>query len=249
VGFIGLCVKKNPSRAPIDGLILPNKARVKTNNIEEIDMSTNSNKTELDIHTDDQDNRRLFMKKMAALFGATTAAAVLSGCSLPVAEQFSVQRPKPSQNGTLFSEHELSVLYSLCETILPKTNTPSAVEVGCHEFVPHQLQHCHSKQQQDDCKQIINSVDMQALKKFGQTFILLQPQQQQQLLIDIESDSMSSDVEKSQFKFLKALIVFGYFTSEVGTTQVLNYHPVPGGFIGSIPANSDTKSWGPQAYY
>jgi hypothetical protein len=249
VGFIGLCEKQILSRAPVNDLILPNKARVKSNNIEEIDMSANLNKTELDIHTDDQDNRRLFMKKMAALFGATTAAAVLSGCSLPVAEQFAVQRPKPSQNGTLFSEHELSVLYSLCETILPKTNTPSAVEVGCHEFVPHQLQHCHSKQQQDDCKKIINTVDMQALKKFGKTFILLQPQQQQQLLIDIESDSVSSDVEKGQFRFLKALIVFGYFTSEVGTTQVLNYRPVPGGFIGSIPANSDTKSWSPQAYY
>lgn len=212
-------------------------------------MSTNSNKTELDIHTDDQDNRRLFMKKMAALFGATTAAAVLSGCSLPVAEQFSVQRPKPSQNGTLFSEHELSVLYSLCETILPKTNTPSAVEVGCHEFVPHQLQHCHSKQQQDDCIQILNTVDMHANNKFSKTFVLLQPQQQQQLLVEFESDNLSTDIEKGQFRFLKALIVFGYFTSEMGVTQALNYQPVPGGFIGSTASNAETKSWSPQAYY
>jgi hypothetical protein len=77
----------------------------------------------------------------------------------------------------------------------------------------------------------------------------LQPKQQQQLLVDIESDKVSTDIEKGQFRFLKALIVFGYFTSEVGVTKALNYQPVPGGFIGSIPANSDTKSWSPQAYY
>jgi hypothetical protein len=212
-------------------------------------MPADLNKTELETKTSDEDNRRLFMKKMVALFGATTAAAVLSGCSVPVAQQFAVQRPRAPQNGELFSEHELTVLYSLCETILPKTDTPSAVEAGCHELVPHQLQHCHTKQQQDDCIQIINTVDMYANKEFGKTFPLLPPKQQQQLLSNIESDGVSTDIQKEQFKFLKALIVFGYFTSEVGATQALNYQAVPGGFIGSIPANSNTKSWGSLAYY
>lgn len=211
-------------------------------------MTDDSSKTALEKRTNDEDNRRIFIKKMIALFGATTAATVLAGCSIPEAEKFAVQRPNPI-SGNLFSEHELTVLYSLCETILPKTDTPSAVEVGCHGFVPHQLQHCHSKQQQDDCIQILNTVDIHANNKFGKTFVLLQPKQQQQLLVDIESDKVSTDIEKGQFSFLKALIVFGYFTSEVGVTKALNYQPVPGGFIGSIPANSDTKSWSPQAYY
>ncbi|WP_339719200.1 gluconate 2-dehydrogenase subunit 3 family protein [uncultured Paraglaciecola sp.] len=212
-------------------------------------MSTNSNKSELAYRTLDEDNRRLFMKKMVALFGATTATAVLSGCSAPVAKQFAMQRPNLPKNGKLFSEHELTVLYSLCETILPKTDTPSAVEAGCHEFVPHQLQHCHSKQQQDDCIHIINAVELVANREFGQSFVLLQAPHQQQLLVDFETNSMSTESEKGQFRFLKALIVFGYFTSEIGVTKALNYQPVPGGFVGSIPANSETKSWSPQAYY
>ena len=213
-----------------------------------MNMPTNSDKTELAYRTFDEDNRRLFMKKMVALFGATTAAAVMSGCSKPVTKQLAAEG-STTEKGNLLSEHEMTVLYSLCETILPKTDTPSAVEVGCHEFVPHQLQHCHSKQQQDDCIQILNTVDIHANTQFGKSFALLQPQQQQQLLVTLESDNVSTDVEKGQFRFLKALIVFGYFTSEVGVTKVLNYQPVPGGFIGSIPANSDTKSWSPQAYY
>jgi hypothetical protein len=212
-------------------------------------MPTNSNKSELEKTTNNEDNRRLFMKKMVALFGATTAATVLAGCSVPVAKQFAEQRRNPAQIGKLFSEHEITILYSLCETILPKTDTPSAVEAGCHEFVPHQLQHCHSTQQQDDCIHIINTVDMLANKKFAKTFPLLKPQQQQQILVEIENETTSTDAEKEQFRFLKALIVFGYFTSEVGATQALNYQAVPGGFVGSIPVTSDTKSWGAQAYY
>ena len=216
--------------------------------IEETNMSTNSNKNQIAYRTFNDNNRRLFMKKMVALFGATTAAAVMSGCSEPVTKQIAAQG-STTENGNLLSEHQMTVLYSLCETILPKTDTPSAVEAGCHEFVPHQLQHCHSKQQQEDCIKIINTVDMRANKNFGKPFPLLQPQQQQQLLVDFESDNVSTDVEKGQFSFLKALIVFGYFTSEIGATQALNYQAVPGGFKGSIPANSDTKSWSPQAYY
>lgn len=212
-------------------------------------MPTNSNKTDLHKTTYHEDNRRMFMKKMVALFGATTAAAVLSGCSVPEAEKFAAQKLRTSSNDNLFSEHQLTMLYSLCETIMPKTDTPSAVEAGCHEFVPHQLQHCHSKQQQDDCIQILNTVDMHANNKFSKTFVLLQPQQQQQLLVEFESDNLSTDIEKGQFRFLKALIVFGYFTSEMGVTQALNYQPVPGGFIGSTASNAETKSWSPQAYY
>lgn len=212
-------------------------------------MPANSYKFELETKTNNEDNRRLFMKKMVALFGATTAATVLSGCSMPVAKKFAEQRPNSPKNGQLLSEHEMTVLYSLCETILPKTDTPSAVEVGCHEFVPHQLQHCHSKLQQDGCIQTINVVEMLANKKFGKTFPLLGSQQRQQLLTDIESDDLSTDIEKGRFKFLKALIVFGYFTSEAGATKALNYQAVPGGFKGSIAADENTKSWGSLTYY
>lgn len=194
-------------------------------------------------------SRRDFMQKMTALFGATTAAAVMSGCSMSVADQFDSQKPNPAKSGKLLSEQQMTILYSLCETILPKTDTPSAVEVGCHEFVPHQLQHCHSKQQQDNCVEIINAVDRQANGAFGKSFSLLTADQQQQLLVSFEGTELSTQTEKSQFTFLKALIVFGYFTSEVGATQVLTYQAVPGGFKGSIPIDSETKSWGSLAYY
>ncbi|MEP1444494.1 MAG: gluconate 2-dehydrogenase subunit 3 family protein [Paraglaciecola sp.] len=212
-------------------------------------MPTNSNNIELASQTIDEENRRLFMKKMVALFGATTASAVLSGCSVSATKQLATQTVSASKNGELLSEQQMTVLYSICETILPRTDTPSAVEVGCHKFVPHQLQHCHSQQQQNDCIQVINAIDRLAEETFSKTFPLLQPQQQQQILLQIENNQSATSIPKEHFKFLKALIVFGYFTSEAGATQALNFQTVPGGFVGSIPADANTKSWGSRAYY
>ena len=55
--------------------------------------------------------------------------------------------------------------------------------------------------------------------------------------------------DKQAFKALKSLLVFGFFTTEVGATQALNYQAVPGGFKGSVSYSSLKKSWGSLAYY
>jgi hypothetical protein len=37
--------------------------------------------------------------------------------------------------------------------------------------------------------------------------------------------------------------MLGYFTSEVGATQVLRYDPVPGAYHGCIPFEEVGKTW------
>ena len=66
-------------------------------------MPTYLIKTELQKTVNDQGNRRLFMKKMVGLFGASTALAVLSGCSKPETDTFTAQGLPLSKNGTLFT--------------------------------------------------------------------------------------------------------------------------------------------------
>ena len=43
---------------------------------------------------------------------------------------------------------------------------------------------------------------------------------------------------------LKKLVIRGYFNSEIGVTQALNYRPIPGTLRGCIPLKeSDGKLW------
>ena len=78
---------------------------------------------------------------------------------------------------------------------------------------------------------------------------LIENAKQKNQLEKIETKNGFSDQDAQQFSFIKALTVFGYFTSEAGATQTLAYQAVPGGFKGSIPANQGTKSWGSLDYY
>ncbi|MFZ5999973.1 MAG: gluconate 2-dehydrogenase subunit 3 family protein, partial [Bacteroidota bacterium] len=41
----------------------------------------------------------------------------------------------------------------------------------------------------------------------------------------------------------KELTVSGFFTSEVGATQVLQYAPVPGAYHGCVPLAEVGKTW------
>ena len=42
---------------------------------------------------------------------------------------------------------------------------------------------------------------------------------------------------------VKELVLVGYFTSEPGATQVLQYNPVPGPFKGCVPYAEVGKAW------
>ena len=48
---------------------------------------------------------------------------------------------------------------------------------------------------------------------------------------------------KPFFVQMKGLTVTGYFTSEIGATQALDYLPIPGRFDGSWPMPKGQKSW------
>jgi len=66
-------------------------------------------------------------------------------------------------------------------------------------------------------------------------------------LVKIDND-YSSDIHEA-FRFLKSLVVFGYYTSEVGASKELKYLAFPGGFKGSVAYDSIGSSFGSYAYY
>lgn len=212
-------------------------------------MSTPQNHIQQNLNTLNEESRRAFLKKSTGVMGVTGFSSILSSCSLKSADDFSKGKISAEKPAKLFSETDMTVLYAIVDTILPRTDTPSASEVNCHNFVHHQLQHCHSEVEQQLCVDIVKKIDQVSIQQSGKNFALLSGQEQQMLLNQLEQGSKFTDNDRGHFSFLKALVAFGYFTSEVGATQALNYQAVPGGFKGSIPSDKNTKSWGSIDYY
>ncbi|WP_395341122.1 gluconate 2-dehydrogenase subunit 3 family protein [Ningiella sp. W23] len=194
-------------------------------------------------------NRRQFLQTLSQAVGYTAAASVLAGSGMSVALAYTPKPDSASRPGLLFTQAQMQTLRDICDTVLPATDTKSAAEVDCHGFVDHQLVQCHDEWSQQACISAVELVERNSQKAFSKGFTALSSGERTQVLRDIEALKSASSDEKSQFKHLKVLIVFGYFTTEEGVTKALSFQPFPGGYKGSIPVTEDTKVWGSLNYY
>jgi len=195
-------------------------------------------------------SKRYFLKGLVAVMGGSVVAQLTAGNALAVALSYESRKDSVTKAGKLFSQYQMEILADVCNVILPKTNTPSAAELDVHGFIDHQLVSCYSKAQQAQGKVILNRIDQLSQTHFSMAFSQLSFEQQTQVLIAAEQQDLGFTAnDEKLFKGLKSLVVFGFFTTEIGATQALSYQAVPGGFKGSIPYDSVGKSYGSLAYY
>lgn len=190
------------------------------------------------------------MQGLAVLMGAGVSAQLMSGQALASALSYQAESDSTNQALKLFTEKQMQCLHDICAQVLPQTDTPSAAQLGVHGFIDHQLSVCFSKEQQQQAIAIVEKIEQMAMSHWQKSYVELTAKQQILLLEQLEAQQAGFDEQDgAAFSLLKSLIVYGYFTTEIGATQVLAYQAVPGGFKGSIPYASVGKSYGSLAYY
>ncbi|WP_158769060.1 gluconate 2-dehydrogenase subunit 3 family protein [Paraglaciecola sp. L1A13] len=188
--------------------------------------------------------KRSFLVGLGALIGSVGAANLLGGNAISVAMAYQSNPNSWQSSGRLFTQHQMQLLRDICQLVIPKTETAGAADVDTHGFIDNQLVRCHPAWQQSQVSELLDLIDASAKERFNKRFIQCSEQQQLVLLTSIEeAENEFGHDDAEHFAFLKQLIVFGYFTTEVGATKELAYLPVPGGFTGSIPYSSIGKAW------
>lgn len=189
-------------------------------------------------------NRRDAIARTALLFGGTIIGveAFLTGCS-----------PKRTENavtGLDFSADNITFLDEVGETILPATEGSQgakAAKIG--EFMKVIVTDCYEEADQKIFMEAFGKINEAADKKFGMEFMDLSPENKLSLLNDIDKELTAYTETKKEgapshyFGLVKQLTLWGYFTSEVGSTQALRYLPVPGKYEGCIPYKKGDKLW------
>jgi hypothetical protein len=195
-------------------------------------------------------NRRKFITGISAIVGAATTAQLLGGNAISVAVAYTPNPNSAKTAGKIFSKAQMGQLQNICAVVIPKTETPGAAEVDAHGFLDNQFFHCHTKGQQQQAKSILMKIDQVSSEKFSKHFSSCNKQQQYNLLTLLEQRQNGFNSEdKQNWKLVKGLIIFGYYTSEPGATQELEYLAVPGGFTGSVAYDSVGKGSGSLSYY
>jgi hypothetical protein len=197
--------------------------------------------------------RRDAMARVALLMGGTLSAptmlAFLEGCKSST-ETSSTSLTFP------FSAEQKNLVSEVAEIIIPKTDTPGAKDAKVGEFIEKMLKECYAAKDQDSFEK-----GMKDLEK--KDFLKASPADQTKMLKELEasakSDAAKSTAERKKyteagkeytddqgvpfFKLVKELTLLGYFTSEPGATQALEYVAVPGRYDGCIDLKPGQKAW------
>lgn len=190
-------------------------------------------------------DRREALKRTAWLMGGAVSApailGVLKGCAA---------KPSIDWKPVFLSENHGVLVSQVAEIIIPKTDTPGAKDVGVPGFIDQVVNECYSKEDQDKFVSSLKAFDDEAKKEYGDSFADLDAEKQSAFVKKLHDAAVNTDdtgtgMSRPFILSLKELTMLGYFTSEVGATQVLQYLPVPGAYKGCIPVGEagNGKTW------
>ena len=188
-------------------------------------------------------NRREALRKTALMMGAAVSASALAGLL-----QGCKTTPELTYVPKFFTEDQGRLVMEVAEIIIPKTDTPGAKDVGVPGFIDTMLKDCYKKEDQDRFLEGLNAFDEEAKKAYSDSFIYCKPEQQAELVKKTHDAAIAEAKENREAKrpfilMTKELTLLGFFTSEPGATQVLQYEAVPGAYHGCVPLSQVGKTW------
>jgi hypothetical protein len=202
-------------------------------------------------------NRREVIQQVTWLMGGAISApavlAVLNGCS---------PKPGASWQPLFLSKEEGAVVEAVADLIIPRTDTPGAREIGVPAFIDVILKDVYPSADQARFVSSLKDFDAAAQSAHGKPFLELQPAQQLSFLQQAHDAAAAAErgqeaareVAASRRKrpfvlMMKELTLLGFFTSQAGVTQVLQYEPVPGKFQPCVPVAEagNGRTWASEA--
>ncbi len=156
-----------------------------------------------------------------------------------------------------------AMLHAVGQLVIPSTDTPGAADAGVTDFVVLALAHgllgtgapivpagldpalarfVHHDGTFDHLAWLQADLDFRA----GGDFLGADAPRRASLLADLDSQAFGPGAPSphpSPWQAIKALILTGYYTSEIGGSQELRYDLVPGRFDPDLPLNAGDRAW------
>lgn len=187
-------------------------------------------------------DRRTALKNLALVVGS---AALLPRCttSNPVAHFKSFDVTHDQQ----------SLVLDMAETIIPKTTTPGATDLGLDKFIWLMLDDCTKKDDQKAFFKGMGEFNELVKKTYNKDFVDCTKQEKLALLNTFEKkkpeqknlnpiDDKYSKELHAFYSTVKGLTVFGYTESKYFMTKEIVYELVPGRYNAMFPVKNNIKA-------
>jgi len=187
--------------------------------------------------------RREALKRTALVMGsalsASTVAGIMQGCT---------PKPELAWSPAFFNEDQAALVTMMAETIIPRTGTPGAREIGVPKFIEDMVKDVYAEDQRNMFMDGMRTFMEVSEEKNGSSFAGMDSESQlaylQSYNQQMQDNRGTAPADLRFFYQVKELTVAGFFTSEVGATQVLQYKAIPMEYKGCISLEeAGGKTW------
>lgn len=187
-------------------------------------------------------NRRDALRNVALLMGGTIIATQpFLSCVFDSSQEESI-------TGS-YSPGDIALMNELGETILPTTDTPGAKAAKVGEFMVVMLMDCYGEEHRDLVTAGLQEIETNFRQQHGVSFVEGTAEMREDFVAKLENLTGLYYVNKTEedpehyYQLLKEMTLLGYFTSEIGCTQALNYVQTPGRYDACVPYKPGDKAW------
>lgn len=209
-------------------------------------------------------NRRDALMRVALVAGATASLPALADTL-----EASATRRALTGKPVFFTADQDATIAELADTIIPTTKTPGAKAAKVNEIIDIIVKDCYREPEQRAFIEGLARTNKLSQDAYGKAFAQLDSTQRIEIVKKLEAEAkqqradmantkkvqagaaqndvqMPKEKQKSVtpfFTMMKDLTLTGYFTSEIGATQALEYVAVPGRYDGCVPLKPGQKAW------
>lgn len=182
--------------------------------------------------------RREAIRRATLFLGVAISPSLLTGVmqAQPAAAAGSGAKP------VYLTAKQFETAGAVAERIVPRTDTPGALDVGVPAFVDLMVGKYLNSADKAVIVAGLAEVEAASMAAHKKAFAQLTAAQQDAQLTALAEASQNK--ARTFFHQIKEMTVLGYFTSETVGKTVLHYDPVPGRFQGCVPiAETGNRTW------
>lgn len=141
---------------------------------------------------------------------------------------------------------EKRFLSALADTILPDTDTPGALRAGVSDFMVRMVEEWLDPADRAGFVQGLSALDRRIAQASGASFESLSPARRLMSLLAVQQEADAARKAGGPVPFfllLKRLVVYGYYTSEVGASEELTLNLVPGEYQPCAPVDGHVHAF------
>ncbi len=176
---------------------------------------------------------------------APTLLSLLQSCQ---------SQPRIDWQPEFFTTEEALLMSSLVDTILPRTETPGALDVKVDVFLDKVFAKTFDEESQVNIRSQMADFNQSCEQKYGDSFSDLSKEDKVEVLKSAEENSpkfngsvwgtaVGTQKPVGFYRSIKSMTIWAYFTSEEIGKNVLNYDPIPQEYEGCKPLSEVGNRW------